>query len=494
MKTPTSLSALNLANAPTPSLLTAQTKAQRLRTHAQEKRGPGGNGFKDHLQARQKSQGSNADLTKRPDEGNDTTTDGQVSVKDATRNAAPSPQNDAANKQTNTPQNVAEQEATQNAGQPQNATQAAEQAAEKPTEPFLQEIVAQVLQGVDPALKLKPSAVARATSTVSGNAAAAMRSIGVEAGNTEGADASGASVSAVFEEHAKAAEAAASAPLAAGKSPSPHGSHDEAAPTQAVSATSTKQDASASTPSSLAHSAAERAANAVNSTAAAINPASVHAPSRAVESRVTLTPVLTAVSPGAATSGNAAPQTAAATKNAPPPPPPPFAQQVQHGLEVAMHDLPAPAGDRLVTLKLNPSALGSLRIALHVSGDAVQVRFQVGSAKAKASIGKSMEDLKAAIGRQGLRVESMEVEEDRALAAPTGPSLDENGQGNTAGVPTTGPSDAGKGFAKLLDAPHGPDGPSAADALGRTPDQREAEAEHEGGVLQVLTFRLDAVG
>jgi flagellar hook-length control protein FliK len=226
----------------------------------------------------------------------------------------------------------------------------------------------------------------------------------------------------------------------------------------------------------------DRAAIATNSAASAFVVAAT--PSRVAEQRVTLTPTLSVVS--VAGGGRTAEAPKGGAEGAPRST---VAEQVEHGLQVAMQDLPAPAGERLVTLRLHPSALGSLRISMHVSGDAVNVRFQVGSAKAKAAIGKALDDLKASIAQQGLRVESVEIEEESALAAP---DAGIEGKETPLGGPQAARAASGKGFANRLDAPRGPDGPRADDGTGRTPTN--PDAEFEGGVLQVLTFRLDAVG
>ena len=472
--------ALNLAVSTGTSPINAQAKAQRLRTHAQEKRGGEHDVFKDHLKARQRNN-ANGDSSKRPESASEPTADAPTA--DVKRPSPPSA-SDSSPGSVNTPQANADGALTDVPdAAPQNAVHAAEQTAVDPAEPYIQEMIAHVLQGVDPALKIKPSAMARAAGTVAGNTALAMLTGQAQSSETHG------------ERHACAAPSGEQAlPAGLADAPPTEAMHTtdapESRPQERVALRAPQhappaQDNAGQT--NQAPAGSERAAAAVSGAVSAVNPAI--APLTSSGPRSSVTPMLVPMS--GVTNASTSPGSPAATDK-PTHTPPPLPQQIQHGLEVAMRELPTPAGDRLVTLKLNPSALGTLRIAMHVSGDTVQVRFQVGSAKAKASIGKSMDDLKAAIGRQGLRVESIEVEEDRALAAPTPLSSGENGYENAAAVPSQGQADAGKGFAKLLDAPHGPDGPRAADTPGRMPDQ--GDADHEGGVLQVLTFRLDAVG
>ncbi|HZW07175.1 MAG TPA: flagellar hook-length control protein FliK [Phycisphaerales bacterium] len=447
---------LQLGNPLGLSPMTAHSKAQKLRTHAQSKRDAADPAaFKEKLRDHRNGRHEATERAEDPEGG---------------QRAGPS----RSAQQPRTPEQPAVASDTAATGHEPEANEPgdvaadiAQPAADQNDLPSAEEIVAQVLEGVDPALRMKPAALARATTTVAGNAASSMRSART-APSTPSVDTHGSPTGTETTDESGSAQ---------------QGTEGVALPTDFIAASAPEH---AMDPrQTAADNAAQPDVSApVKSTApngdqanAMGSPAAAPVATRSDEPRPTLTPALVAApAVQARAAAGAKPAAAAAQQKT-------VAEQVQHGLDVAMHELPAPAGERLVTLKLHPSTLGSIRISMQVSGDRVNVRFQVGSAKAKGAIGKAMDDLQASITRQGLRVESLEVEEDSALAAPEGPQ-----GGPQAHAPT------GKGFATHPSAPPEPPvGPGADDGTGRTPEF-SLDAEFEGGVLQVLTFRLDAVG
>ncbi|HYD01225.1 MAG TPA: flagellar hook-length control protein FliK [Phycisphaerales bacterium] len=441
------------------SPVTAHSKAQKLRTHAQSKREAADPAaFKEKL--RDHRAGKN-DTTDRAE---------QAELAQRPGASGSSPQQRGP-EQAGTPGDKPVQEACAREAVPpaDPANQAETTADDTCRENATQEFISQVMEVVDPALRTKPTAAARSETTVAGNAASAMKSGGIsakpssefvagekhDASSVEGTPAAGGETdggAAVPSDFIAVTPIDGETPRR--DAPSHQGAHENKPP------------------------ASDRPASAVERAGVSVAAGGTSAAPRVEEPRITLTPTLTALTPAVSTAHGravAAKAGVAGQKT--------VAEQVQHGLDVAMHELPAPAGERLVTLKLHPSTLGSIRIAVQVSGDRVNVRFQVGSAKAKAAIGQAIGDLQASIARQGLRVESLEVEEDSALAAP-----DRSTDGPAAAAA------AGKGFATHPSAPPGPPvGPGADDGTGRTPEI-SPDAEYEGGVLQVLTFRLDAVG
>ncbi|MDP1661481.1 MAG: flagellar hook-length control protein FliK [Phycisphaerales bacterium] len=459
----TSNSANPLATATGASSLTAQANAQKLRTHAQHKRG-GVASFMDQLSERRSEprsgRGIGPPTADRPHANGDR---GASKLEEASREtgaAEDGPSSRAAN----------DSKQPQRDGQSAQGPATTSQDQSEPT--FEQEVVSVILAGVDPVLRLKPAAQARVARTVAGNTQAARNSIEVEPGQQ----------SAATPEPAQSDPAGASSPEELSPPPRRERADIESSAAHTKSRqqpdgqSSEPKPASPAQPTQSNHSKADAAAT------AAAN--AVQAPIRAGEQRLSLVPTLTAVPVG---SMGPVPRSAAGLPPREGNAPAQVADQVEHGLQVAMRDLPSPGGERLVTLRLFPSALGSMRIAMHVKGETVSVRFQVGSAKAKAAVGKAIDDLCASITRQGLRVESMLIEEDSALAAPDRPADDRSprSDGLAAGEA------AGKEIAIQPTAPHGQDGPRAGDGTGRTPSVPEVDSE--GGVLQVLTFRLDAV-
>jgi len=426
------------------SPLAAQARAQKLRVHAQGTRlDSAREEFRDRLTRHASERG---DRPERADE---------AAAADA-KGGPTSAKSDRQNTQAPDSQSDASLDRSDDAG-PARPGDAAEA-------PEVERVVAEVLQGVDPALRLRPSEVARKAGTVAGHTARAKGEAPDDQPRHEPSQASSRkeeprAIAAgdrkdVRPERSAAGETAAAAPTADVRG------ERRAAPQRADEATKPgpRTDAAAA--------AVERA-----------GPIALPAGFTKVESQPAAhVDAQTGVyGPG----GVRADRAGRAQES--PPARSSIAEQVQHGLEVAMREVPAPAGERIVTMRLHPSALGSLRIAMQVRGDAVSLRFQVGSAKAKAAIEEAVEELKGSITRQGLRISSLEIEEESALAAP-GDAAHAFGEAGAAG----------KGFATQRGASPGPEAPGSTVEAGRTPEL--PDADHEGGVLQVLTFRLDAVG
>ncbi len=463
---PASNSANPLATAAGASSLTAQSNAQKLRTHAQHK--PSGvASFMDQLTEKRSEPRSGREIgpptADRPD-----TVNGRNESKRPGGSAEAEATSDRAGSRAATP---AENPQTNGQSTPGSTGAADEQS----TPSFDQEVVSVILEGVDPVLRLKPAAEARAARTVAGNTQAARNGIDAEPA------APAAPALEQAEQDAATNRSTTDSPL-----PSSHERADTDATTaQPVSrqqASGRAQESKLATPAQPPQNKDAQAD--ATAKAAAASASTVQPPLRAGEQRVSLVPTLTAISGGAAGRAERAPNAIQSRESKAPAQ---VAEQVEHGLQVAMRDLPSPGGERLVTLRLYPSSLGSMRIAMHVSGETVNVRFQVGSAKAKAAVGKAIDDLRASITRQGLRVESMLIEEDSALAAPESPA----GNPHTLPDVLAGDGPVGKEIAITPPAPHGQDSPRADNGTGRTPSVPEVDSE--GGVLQVLTFRLDAV-
>jgi len=165
--------------------------------------------------------------------------------------------------------------------------------------------------------------------------------------------------------------------------------------------------------------------------------------------------------------------------------PPPIDAQLAEGLSATLRHIPSPAGQRVVTIRLDPAELGRVRVQMRVAGEVVSIKFQVGTAAARSAVERSQADLKASIERRGLRVDSFSVETTDDLApAPVAPAQ--------AGLALTGSNGA----------PAGPDAPGkplalipsdVAQTVGhvRSSPERDAGLD-EGGVLEHLTLRVDA--
>ena len=150
----------------------------------------------------------------------------------------------------------------------------------------------------------------------------------------------------------------------------------------------------------------------------------------------------------------------------------PVEQQLAEGMSAVLRHIPSPSGQRVVTMRLEPLELGSVRVQMRVAGDAVSLHFQVGTKLAQAAVSKSVQELRQSVERRGLRVAGLTVELDAGLAPQVPPA----GAGSV-GTPIAGGVDAG------VSAEREP-GVSARPATG---------GDGEGGVLETLTLRLDQV-
>jgi hypothetical protein len=150
----------------------------------------------------------------------------------------------------------------------------------------------------------------------------------------------------------------------------------------------------------------------------------------------------------------------------------PVEQQLAEGMSAVLRHIPSPSGQRVVTMRLEPLELGSVRVQMRVAGDAVSLHFQVGTNLAQAAVSKSVQELRQSVERRGLRVAGLTVELDAGLAPQVPPA----GAGSV-GTPIAGRVDAG------VSAEREP-GVSARPASG---------GDGEGGVLETLTLRLDQV-
>lgn len=150
----------------------------------------------------------------------------------------------------------------------------------------------------------------------------------------------------------------------------------------------------------------------------------------------------------------------------------PVEQQLAEGMSAVLRHIPSPSGQRVVTMRLEPLELGSVRVQMRVAGDAVSLHFQVGTKLAQAAVSKSVQELRQSVERRGLRVAGLTVELDAGLAPQVPPA----GAGSV-GTPIAGEDDAG------VSAEREP-GVSARPASG---------GDGEGGVLETLTLRLDQV-
>lgn len=179
----------------------------------------------------------------------------------------------------------------------------------------------------------------------------------------------------------------------------------------------------------------------------------------------------------AAGPGRAAAEKAAASAGVPVASPP-VEQQLAEGMTAALRHIPSPSGQRVVQIRLEPRDFGSVRVQLRVAGDAVAVRLVVGTKQAAEAVTRSMQDLRESVQRRGLRVESMGVEIDAALAPI------EAQEPRTGAI--TGGQPAGTPLAEE-DL-----GDTGAERTTATPE-RPASKTNEGGAFETLTLRLDQV-
>ena len=173
---------------------------------------------------------------------------------------------------------------------------------------------------------------------------------------------------------------------------------------------------------------------------------------------------------------------------------PAFAAQVQRGLAAAIAQ-----GGGQVTLRLNPEALGQLRVKLDLRADVVKLRFEVGSSAARSLLDEQLPGLGRMLEAQGLRVAHCGVGTDSSLApthTPTPPqSPDANGTGAQF-LADGGGQWAGQdadGGAQQRQASENAGGRIESAEAGQSPRSGEIHIEREGGVLDPVTLRLNAI-
>lgn len=157
---------------------------------------------------------------------------------------------------------------------------------------------------------------------------------------------------------------------------------------------------------------------------------------------------------------------------------PPVEQQLAEGMTAALRHIPSPSGQRVVQIRLEPRDFGSVRVQLRVAGDAVAVRLVVGTKQAAEAVTRSMQDLRESVQRRGLRVESMGVEIDAALA-PVEPQMPQTG--SITGDKATG--------TRLAEEHADGTGAERSHATSEQPTRKITE----GGAFETLTLRLDQV-
>lgn len=172
---------------------------------------------------------------------------------------------------------------------------------------------------------------------------------------------------------------------------------------------------------------------------------------------------------------------------------PEFAAQVQRGLAAAIAQ-----GGGQVTLRLNPEALGQLRVKLDLRADVVKLRFEVGSSAARSLLDEQLPGLGRMLEAQGLRVAHCGVGTDSSLApthAPTPPqSQDANGTGAQQFADGGGQwaGTGADGGAQRQASENAASRIESAEA-DQTPRSGEIHIEREGGVLDLVTLRLNAI-
>lgn len=171
--------------------------------------------------------------------------------------------------------------------------------------------------------------------------------------------------------------------------------------------------------------------------------------------------------------------------------PTPLDAQLAEGLAATLRHIPSPAGQRVVTMRLDPAELGRVRVHMRVAGEVVSVRFQVGTQQARAAVEKSQNELRQSVERRGLRVDSFTVETiDELAGAGSGVGGGQDGNVRTtgdAGLAHFAPASAGKGLAMGQSAPS----PTRAGGAMLAEPGRPSD---EGGVLEHLSLRVDARG
>jgi hypothetical protein len=162
----------------------------------------------------------------------------------------------------------------------------------------------------------------------------------------------------------------------------------------------------------------------------------------------------------------------------------PVEQQVAEALTAAMRHIPSPAGQRVVSIRLEPLDLGSVRVQLRVAGDTVSVKFAVGTQAAQQAVDRSLQDLRQSVERRGLRVASVSVELDASLA-PAGEITRADRALEGAGASGTGLAESPGLVGADIDLPSRAERATAGDSW----DGQSVDAE--GGAFETLTLRLD---
>ncbi|MGH7130846.1 MAG: flagellar hook-length control protein FliK [Phycisphaerales bacterium] len=187
---------------------------------------------------------------------------------------------------------------------------------------------------------------------------------------------------------------------------------------------------------------------------------------------------------------NARPAAANPTTSATPQSPD-FAAQVQRGMAAAIAQ-----GGGQVTLRLNPQALGQLRVKLDLRADVVKLRFEVGSSAARSLLDEQLPGLGRMLEAQGLRVAHSSVGTDSSLAPShnSSPPQDANGTG-TQQFADGGGQWAGQGAdsGAQRQASENAAGRIESAEAGESPRSGEIHIEREGGVLDPVTLRLNAI-
>ena len=121
---------------------------------------------------------------------------------------------------------------------------------------------------------------------------------------------------------------------------------------------------------------------------------------------------------------------------------PAFGAQVSRGLESALR-----ADSGSVTLRLQPAALGALRIDLRVEGGHVMAQFQASTREAHDLLNAQMTSLRAALEAKGLSVRSVDVQPPTPGAGADGGRNWGSGSQHTGahGAPFGAQSEAGAG-------------------------------------------------
>jgi flagellar hook-length control protein FliK len=149
-----------------------------------------------------------------------------------------------------------------------------------------------------------------------------------------------------------------------------------------------------------------------------------------------------------------------------------------------------------VTLRLQPEALGQVRIHMKMDRSALGVRFEVGSSAARALLDEHLPALQRSLESQGFSLDKVSVHTDPALASTTKPDH----PAHDAPIYNP-PADAGAQFNAGTDArdEHTRNGGdrsfqgSAASEIAAAEITESVIHPSQGGVLDAITLRLNAV-